>query len=169
MEATMDSQTLASAQNFNPLPNPAKRNSGETLIGLVADLTGLYQQVKTAHWNLRDAGFIGLHRLLDEVAPELLTLIDETAERVRQLGLIVDGNIATLASQSRIGQFPTGLVTATVACDTLCTSMATVIESMRWAIQGASGEFFDPVTADLLTRHSGTLEIQLWLIESNIK
>ena len=165
----METQTLAGARNFNPLSNPAKRNSGETLIGLVADMTGLYQQVKTAHWNLRCAGFIGLHRLLDEVAVELLTLIDETAERVRQLGLIVDGNIATLASQSRIGPFPTGLVSSPVACATLCTSLATVIESMRWAIQGASGEFYDPVTADLLTRHSGALEIQLWLIESNVE
>jgi starvation-inducible DNA-binding protein len=164
----MEQQTLASARNFNSLPNPAKRNSGETLIGLVADLTGLYQQVKTAHWNLRGAGFIGLHRLLDEVAAELLTLIDETAERVRQLGLIIDGNLATLALQSKLGLFPTGLVNAPVACTTLCTSMATVIESMRWATQGASGEFFDPVTADLLTKHSGTLETQLWLIESNV-
>ena len=68
---------------------------------------------------------------------------------------------------TRIGQFPTGLVRSTVACSHLCASMATVVESMRHAILGASGEFFDPVTADLLTYHSRTLDVQLWLIESH--
>jgi len=167
--ASAETPTLAQAQNFNPLPNPAKRASGEALIGLVADLTGLYQQVKTAHWNLRGQGFIGLHRLFDEVGASLLTTIDEAAERARQLGLVVDGNLAAVASLTRVGPFPTGLVTASVACSHLCSSIATVVESMRHTVQGASGEFFDPVTADLLTSRSRALETQLWLIESHVE
>ena len=121
MKETMD--TLAVGQNFNPLPNSAKRNSGETLIGLIADASGLYHQVKTAHWNLRDPNFLTIHRLLDEVTATLLTGIDEMAERARQLGLVVDGNLKTVASMSRIGEFPTGVVSASQACTTLCASL----------------------------------------------
>jgi len=164
----METQPLASAHTFNLLPNPAKRNSGETLIGLVADLTGLYQQVKTAHWNLRGVGFIGVHRLLDEVSATLLSTIDEAAERARQLGMVVDGNLATLASQTRVGAFPTGIVSPLAACSALCASIASVTESMRHYIEAASGELSDPVTVDLITRNAGALEVQLWLIESQV-
>ncbi len=165
-EKSMD--TLAVGQNYNPLPNPSKRHSGETLIGLVADSSGLYQQVKTAHWNLRDPNFIGIHRLLDEVAVTLLKGIDEMAERARQLGLVVDGNLKTLASMSRIGDFPAGLVSGSVVCTTLCGSLATVVDSLRTAIQSMDSEHKDPITVDLLTRISGELEVQLWLLESHL-
>lgn len=161
-------ETLAVGQNFNPLPNPAKRNSGETLIGLVADSIGLYHQVKTAHWNLRDPNFLTIHRLLDEAATTLLEGIDEMAERARQLGLIVDGNLKTVASMSRIGEFPTGIVSAPQACTVLCGSYATAVESLRHAIKNMDEEHPDPISADLLTRISGQLEVQLWLLESHL-
>jgi starvation-inducible DNA-binding protein len=161
-------ETIAVGANYNPLPNPSKRNSGETLIGLVADGSGLYHQVKTAHWNLRDPNFLTIHRLLDEVTATLLKGIDAMAERARQLGMIVDGNMTTVASMSRIGDFPVGIVSASQACTVLCQSISSVVESLRRAIESMDADHPDPITADLLTKISGEIEVQLWFLESHI-
>ncbi len=153
--------------NLNPLEQPVKKNSGELLLNLVADASVLYGHVKTAHWNLRGKNFLGIHRLLDEVAASLLKGIDEIAERARQLGMSVDGNLGALAKKSTMKAFPTGILDSETVGQELGSSLATVIKSMHEGIE-KSDEGGDAITADLLTRISGELEVQLWLLESHL-
>jgi starvation-inducible DNA-binding protein len=153
--------------NLNPLDDATKQLAGETLLNLVADASALYGHVKTAHWNLRGSNFLGIHRLLDEVAATLLKGIDEIAERARQLGLNVDGNVGAIAKKSKLQDFPTGVVDGETVVKELGGSLGSVIDSMHEAIE-RTDEAGDAVTADLLTRTSGLLEVQLWLLESHV-
>lgn len=159
--------TKAQESTVNPLPKKAKKTSSDMLLSVVADSSVLYGHVKTAHWNLKGPGFIGIHRLLDEVADALLKSIDETAERARQLGQTVDGNLTVLAKSSHLASFPSGIVDAETVCKELGTSMSYVIAQLRDSIEKAD-EAGDPITADLLTKMSGGLELQLWLLESHL-
>lgn len=153
--------------NLNPLEAQAKKNSGELLLNLVADASVLHGHVKTAHWNLRGKNFLGIHRLLDEVAATLSKGIDEIAERARQLGLTVDGNLGALAKKSTLKAFPTGILDSETVCQELGTSISTVVKAMHEDIDKCD-EGGDAITADLLTKVSGELEVQLWLLESHL-
>lgn len=151
----------------NPLPAKAKKTSGELALGLTADLSVLYGHIKTAHWNLHGTNFLGLHRLLDEVAAFVIKSTDEAAERARQLGQTVDGNLSALAKASELSTFPGGIVDGKTVCEELGSSMAYVIDQLRSGIEKVD-EAGDPITADLLTKISGGLELQLWLLESHL-
>lgn len=155
------------SKSLNPLEISAKTASGELLLNLVADASVMYGHVKTAHWNLRGRNFLGIHRLLDEVAESVLKGIDEMAERARQLGLTVDGNLGALSKKSTLKAFPSGLVDSETVVKELGASMATCIQAMHDDIDKAD-EAGDAITADLLTKISGGLELQLWLLESHL-
>jgi len=92
--------------------------------------------------------------------------IDEAAERVRQLGQTVDGNLVALAKASELSTFPNGVLDGQAVCKELSGCMAYVIDQLRDGIEKSSEA--DPITADLLTKISGSLELHLWLLESHI-
>ena len=150
----------------NPLEAAAKKVSTQVLLDLTRDTTVLYLHVKMAHWNLKDVNFIAIHELLDDIAASTLEIIDEIAERARQLGVPVDANLNDL-SKSEVGTFPIGVVSSKVACAALAESFGRVVKGFHGGIDTVD-EAGDAVTADILTQSSGTLEKGLWKIESHL-
>jgi DNA-binding ferritin-like protein len=73
---------------------PIEKELADALVSILdpilLDQLELYNHVKTAHWNLRDANFLVVHRFLDEVAAVVNESGDIIAERIRQLGASVD-------------------------------------------------------------------------------
>ncbi len=150
----------------NPLEASAKKVSNPILLDLTRDTTVLYLHVKMAHWNLRDKNFLSLHELLDTVAANALVIIDEIAERARQLGEVLDSNASALV-KNKVGTFPTGILSSDEACKALSASFAAVVKEFHAAIDKTE-EAGDAVTTDLLTQSSGVLEKDLWKVESHL-
>ncbi len=60
----------------------------------------LYSQVKQAHWNLKGPGFIGIHKMFDDLAEELEVFVDTIAERIASLGGYPMGYVSAAAVSS---------------------------------------------------------------------
>ena len=158
---------MIATRNRNPLNPEVKQKVGDILLPLIYDATELKSHVKLAHWNLRDPDFISIHRLLDEVAATVEKGIDQVAERARQLGKVMDVTPTKVGEMTNLKPFPKGLLNRATACDGLLKSLSGAIDSLHKAIDNCD-EIGDPISADLLTKVSGELEIYLWLIESHM-
>lgn len=62
----------------------------------------LYSQVKQAHWNLKGPGFIGIHKMFDDLAETLEGHTDTIAERIGSLGGYPMGYASAVAASSRL-------------------------------------------------------------------
>lgn len=158
---------MLTTKSRNPLSREIKDKVGDILLPLVYDATELKSHVKLAHWNLRDPDFISIHRLLDEVAATVEKGIDEVAERARQLGKVMDVTPTKVGEMTNLKPFPKGLLNRATACDALLKSLNSSVESLHKAIDQCD-EIGDAISADLLTKVSGELEVYLWLIESHL-
>ena len=82
----------------------------EQVIGILnsrlADAVDLQSQAKQAHWNVKGMHFIALHELFDQVSTEILTHIDDIAERVTTLGGTAMGTVRVAAQNSSLSQYP---------------------------------------------------------------
>ena len=158
---------MLTTKNRNPLSREIKDKVGDILLPLVYDATELKSHVKLAHWNLRDPDFISIHRLLDEVAATVEKGIDEVAERARQLGKVMDVTPTKVGEMTSLKPFPRGLLNRASACNGLVNSLNAAVDSLHKAIEQCD-EIGDAISADLLTKVSGELEVYLWLIESHL-
>ena len=57
-------------------------------------------QARLAHWNVRGSNFSGLHALFGEVYDTLTKQSDDVAERIAQLGAVVDGSVGYVAAKT---------------------------------------------------------------------
>lgn len=141
----------------------------DTLLPLVLDLTELRSHLKHCHWNLRDINFVPVHRLLDEVIATVDKSTDEIAERIRQLGYPVVAPTSDVVKESRVGKFPQRVANSKETMIDATQSMQSSIKLIREGIAYTADEVSEPVTADLLTKVAGTLEVQLWLLDSHLE
>ena len=158
---------MTATQNRNPLSEEVKTKISAVLLPIVYDATELKSHVKLAHWNLRDPDFISIHRLLDEVAATIEKGIDQVAERARQLGAVMDVTPTKVGMDTKLKPFPRGLLNRTSACNGLLASLSDAVNGLHSGIEKCA-DTGDAISADLLTKVSGELEIYLWLIESHM-
>lgn len=154
-------------KNRNPLSSETKKKVGAILLPLVYDSIELKNQVKLAHWNLHDRDFISVHRLLDEVAATVDKGTDEMAERARQLGIVTDATTKVVAKNTTLDPFPEGIINGATACEAVLNGIVKTVDALHKSI-AACDEAGDAVSADLLTKISGELEVQLWFFESRL-
>jgi starvation-inducible DNA-binding protein len=121
---------------------------------------------KQAHWNLKGAGFIGVHELLDEVAGRLRDGADLMAERAVILGAFATGTVEAVSRAPMIDPYPQELSDIQKHVTTLKQAFMTMNGSVRTAIDAAD-EAGDQDTADLFTEVSRQLDKDAWFIGAN--
>ena len=135
---------------------------------VLLDQLELFTHVKTAHWNLRDANFIFIHKFLDEVAVVVSESADVIAERIRQLGVPVNAPSSRFSKEERLETFPTGELSAQIAITALCKSFVGSLKGIRGAIEATSEDPTDePVTNDILIGIGEEYEKLLWMLDSH--
>ena len=134
----------------------------------LSDVISLAMAVKQAHWNLKGAGFIGVHELLDDVADRLREGADLMAERCVILGGEARGTVEVAAEQSRVKPYPTDLEDIASHIEELKTRFMAVGETLRKAAESA-GDAGDEDTADLFTEVSRQVDKDAWFIGANAK
>ncbi len=152
----------------NNLKPATRKGVAEILNQILADLTDLYSQTKQAHWNVRGAHFIALHKLFDELAESVDGHIDPLAERIVSLGGVAQGTVRDAASNSRLKEFPTSASGDLAYVTALADRFAAVGAAARKGIDQTDG-LGDADTADLLTGLSQDLDKGLWFLEAHLR
>ncbi|WP_165224295.1 DNA starvation/stationary phase protection protein Dps [Aquisphaera insulae] len=162
----------ASASKSTPFETKNDLSAGvrtkviDLLNARLADSVDLQSQVKQAHWNVKGANFIALHKLFDEIHADVLEYVDEIAERAVQLGGVAQGTVRTAARSSQLGEYPASAVDGEQHVAALSSALARYGKAVRDAIDEAD-EFGDVDTADLFTGISRGVDKWLWFVEAH--
>ncbi|VTS02352.1 ferritin dps family protein : Ferritin Dps family protein OS=Chloroflexus aggregans (strain MD-66 / DSM 9485) GN=Cagg_3484 PE=3 SV=1: Ferritin [Gemmata massiliana] len=152
----------------NDLAAETRTKSISLLNQHLADTFDLMSQTKFAHWNVKGADFIALHKLFDELAEGLEEHIDEIAERATALGGVALGTTRQAASSSRVPEFPSGTHKGLDVVAALAERFAALGKTTREAIDTAD-ELGDKGTSDLFTQVSRDLDQSLYFLESHLQ
>jgi starvation-inducible DNA-binding protein len=162
MTATLTLESLPAARTT--LPEDARTTVAVALQATLVDMIDLALQAKQAHWALVGVGFQSLHEQLDVLTAAYQDAGDEVAERLTALQVVPDGRVATVAAQSGVEAFPSGVIRDAEVRAALAERLSGVVQRVRGRLD-AVGEA-DPVSEDLLIGLVGALEKQLWMIQA---
>lgn len=132
----------------------------------LSDVISLAMAVKQAHWNLKGAGFIGVHELLDEVADRLRESSDMIAERAVILGGIARGTAEVVASDTTMKAYPVEETDLQKHVLELKERFLEVGAQIRAAAEEAE-EIGDADVEDLFVEVSRQIDKDAWFIGAN--
>ncbi|EFL89762.1 DNA starvation/stationary phase protection protein Dps [Ahrensia sp. R2A130] len=142
-------------------------NARETCIDLLqkslADTTDLFLAIKQAHWNLKGAAFIGVHKLLDDEAAKIQDFVDTIAERLVILGGTAHGTSQKVVENSSMEAYPLDIQKWDEHVDALKERYMEIGKHIR-ARMAEAGEAGDEDTADLFTEVSRGIDKGAWFI-----
>ncbi|WP_037683826.1 Dps family protein [Streptomyces griseus] len=148
----------------SPLPEDARKVTGDALQSTLVDLLGLSLIGKQAHWNIVGPRFRSIHLQLDEVVSTARTYADTVAERSSALGLPPDGRPETIASAFTLPSPKDGWLRDSDVVQLISETLGDAIGRLRERIEAT--EKADPVTQDLLIGITADLEKQRWMFEA---
>jgi starvation-inducible DNA-binding protein len=151
----------------NDLPSPVRAQAVERLNQRLADCVDLQTQCKQAHWNVKGANFIALHKLFDDINETVEDYVDLLAERVVQLGGVAEGTLRLVAKRSTLESYPPHITIAAQHIDALAGALAAFGHSARCDID-ALAHLGDPVSADIATEIARGIDKWLWFVEAHL-
>ena len=150
----------------NDLPEKTRNQAIEILNANLASSVDLMHQAKQAHWNVKGATFIALHKLFDEIVDAVEEYMDLIAERVVQLGGIAEGTIQNATKRSTLKEYPV-ISDEVDHVEVLSAALAAYGKNIRRAID-QSDELGDRDTADIFTEISRGTDKYLWFVEAHL-
>ena len=150
----------------NDLPSAARAQVVDLLNQRLADCKDLQTQCKQAHWNVKGANFIALHKLFDDINEAVEDYVDLLAERITQLGGIAEGTAKVVAERSSLDVYPLVLESSDEHVDALSSALAAFTRTARLGIEEMD-DLEDAVTEDILTEISRGVDQWLWFVEAH--
>lgn len=150
----------------NTLPEDTRSQVAETLNARLVDVSDLYFQAKTAHWNVKGPNFIALHELFDKVAEAASAWIDVIAERVVQLGGTAEATVQLVAQRTRLEEYSTTLVDERDHVQAISAALARLAELVREGIEQTE-ELEDMGSSDMLIDIVREADKLLWFVEAH--
>ncbi|MFI3256333.1 MAG: DNA starvation/stationary phase protection protein [Psittacicella sp.] len=127
----------------------------------------LYLQAHNFHWNVVGPKFYGYHMMYEGMYNELFGVIDDLAERIRQLGEFAPGTFAKFEEFSLakpVEEIPTAFEMLEITIE----NYKEIISLLAKTIDAAD-EAKDSVTIDLLSSFKGSCEKTLWMLNANLE
>lgn len=152
----------------NYLDQNVRTSSIAALNQVLADITAVNMQCKSAHWNVRGPDFYQLHELFEEVVETLDGHIDMVAERATALGGQALGTAPVVAQQSNVPQLQPTVSQEQALLEQIASSLAALDATIYEQINRVS-EQGDLDTADLLNEVSRDISKQLWFVEAHLQ
>ena len=131
---------------------------------VLTDLIELHMQGKQAHWNIVGTNFRDLHLQLDEIIAAARQFADEAAERMRSLHALPDGRSNTVSSDTRLEEFPAGLVSTKDTVKLITGRLERTVQTARDVHDEVDEE--DPTSADLLHAIIERMEQLAWMVNA---
>ncbi len=138
----------------------------QILSRLVADEYVLYTKTRNYHWNVVGLQFNDLHKFLESQYEELDDIIDDVAERARQLG---GNSVATLAEflqLARLKEQPGEYPDARTMLDQLLADHQATIRVLRVDLDTCADQYHDIGTNDFLTGLMEKHEKMAWMLRA---
>ncbi|MES2961591.1 MAG: DNA starvation/stationary phase protection protein [Pseudomonadota bacterium] len=140
----------------------------QTVVSLekvLANTYALYLKTQNYHWNVVGGNFKSLHELFDAQYNDLAAAIDEIAERIRALGVKVEGTFENFSKLSKIKSGDKNAKSEAMLKD-LVSDNETVADFLKEGIKAAQAEE-DEGTADLLIGRLKVHEKAVWMLQSS--
>lgn len=134
----------------------------------LASTSDLYAQLKQAHWNIKGAEFIALHKLFDELAEETAEQVDIIAERITALGGTALGTIQEAVKNTELRVYPVDIFSMTQHIEHLAHNFAILGELARNNIDETE-KLDDMATNDLYIDLARMLDKNLWFLEAHLQ
>lgn len=147
------------------LEESSRKATAELLDVYLSDLHVLAAKIKAFHWNIIDKNFFSLHEKLDDLHEPILESIDDTAERIRSLGVLTPTTLKHYIETSQLEE-KAGVTDAAEMFQTLLSDYETIIRHLRSAIPVAIDDNRDEATGDFLVGEMAALEKTAWMIRS---
>lgn len=141
-------------------------NISNSLEGLLIDSYALMLKSQHYHWNVTGAHFGPLHELFEEHYNNLWEAVDEIAERIRQLGMPVQGHLGYFAEKSRIADGHAS--NAQEMISDLLESHEAIVRTLREE-KAMAEEADDEVTVDLFVDRMTFHEKAAWFLRSHLQ
>jgi starvation-inducible DNA-binding protein len=148
----------------SPLPDDARKVTGEALQGALVDLLDLSLVAKQAHWNLVGRNFRSLHLQLDEVVATARQYADVVAERAAAIAVNPDGRARTVATSTGVPGVEPGWLQDTEVVTRFVEILRTISGRMRERIAATADP--DPVTQDIFLDVAADLEKHAWMFQA---
>lgn len=145
--------------------NAEKLSAG--LNDLLANYQIFYMNARGYHWNLKGRNFFELHAKFEELYTNLLTKIDEVAERIQTLGQEPVHSYSKYIEQSSI-QEQTQVRDGRVAASQILEALQTLIGQQRSLLSLAS-EADDEGTVALMSDYIREQEKEVWMYQSYLE
>ncbi len=143
-------------------------NTAKDLNTLLSTLVDFYYTYKHYHWNLRNSDFYEYHKLFDAHATIIYESQDPIAERTRQMGEVITGDLdqfqkqtiltKKLANENELDQ----ILSYLIDCHNL------TIDQLEKIIDSSS-EIKDFATADLLTAMLEAHQQMRWFLVASLE
>jgi starvation-inducible DNA-binding protein len=138
----------------------------EILNRLLSDEYVLLTKTRNYHWNVAGPQFNDLHKFFESQYDELNDLVDEIAERARQLGGRAFGTLAEFAKAARLTEQPGTTPAAKDMLGSLLADHETVIRRLRGDIGPVAEQHKDVGTSDFLTGLLEKHEKMAWMLRA---
>ena len=143
------------------------RKVANELNKVLADEFVLYVKTLKVHWNIEGRDFHALHLFLEEQYNQLQNIIDEVAERIRNIGLFSNGTMKQfLADASLKESTQEGPVSAAILAE-LAGDHESLIRDMRTLIDDFESKYDDAGSADFITGIMKKHEKMAWMLRSS--
>jgi starvation-inducible DNA-binding protein len=149
------------------LPKETCEQIAAPLQETVVDYISLASIVRQCHWAVVGREFRSFHVFMDELAAELDTLIDETAERMLAVGVLPQGQVDYVAQHAQVDPLPAELMQKSDLVVALSERMGAVVQRIRQRIETLGK--LDPVSEDMLIGATAGLEKTLWMLQAENK
>jgi starvation-inducible DNA-binding protein len=135
---------------------------------VLADEFVLYAKTRNYHWNVEGGSFIELHKLYESQYEELDVIMDDVAERIRQLGHYAEAQLKDFVKLTRLGE--EGYTTdQKKQLQNLLEDHESLIRNLRKNINDFTDKHKDAGSADFVTGLMEKHEKIAWFIRSYLK
>jgi starvation-inducible DNA-binding protein len=137
-----------------------------TLNTILADEYVLYTKTRNYHWNVTGPQFHELHEFFGKQYEQLDEIVDDVAERARQLGGESDGTLSEFLKSARIKEHPDENPDARTMISNLLEDHEAVIRNLRMDADATADKYHDMGTNDFLIGLMEQHEKMAWMLRS---
>lgn len=135
---------------------------------LLADETVLYTKTRNYHWNIESPSFIEMHHFYEGQYTMLAGMIDEIAERIRQIGHFAEGRLKDYIKLAHLDE-PEYTDKQQTQIKNLLEDHETLCRLLRNQIPEVEDKLKDIGTADFLTGVLKQHEKMAWMLRAYVK
>ena len=145
------------------------KNTTKLLNAYLADLHILYIKSRNFHWNVEGPFFGTLHELFEKQYKQLESIIDEVAERIRNLGFFAVGSLSEFVKLAHLKEHAGQQTPHTDMLRILAEDHESTIRFLRESIDKTDKTYNDIGTADFLTDQIRAHEKIAWMLRVHLK